>query len=686
MSSPLVSVILIGYNDADRLPRAIESILTQTLHDLELVIVDDASTDGTPDVVSSFVRTDHRVVPIRLDVNSGGCSAPRNAGLNAARGRYVMFADSDDEYEMHACMNLVSAAEEWNADLVCGTAVRLIEASGERIRWRPELHSDRRAVTSLAQCTDLLYDTIAVNKIYRRDFLVRNGIHFPEGVLFEDQPFTLECMMRAQTIGVIPEDVYVWHVVREGDQISITQSRRELRNLRDRITVNQMMDALIGSDDAVAEAKQVKFLRHEAYLYLSTIADSADDTARDLMALLAPYIAAQSIEAFDAVRPLVRVALYGLLIDDLELLRSAMRFETWASVVDARLVHEEGRTFWRAPEGEQVLGRSPRYWLDVSALRLLRVPFSQRRYLHLVHRLDEGPGGLEVEITTVDYAGDLADLEHAVLTLSASQGRRWELPLHRVSAADGVITWRAHGRLKGLHVLRAGLHGSVGVAMERGGYENLTPVRAVRDHRITLEHPESHWGAPDAIEIVPAQRGGLLWRATGRSTSLGSALRRLRSRNHHVPSGRSAVQLPGDRAAVVLAMAPRPGVGPASPPSVELDDWVHSLGDGTYLLVVDNAEDPIPVPTRWRGSARTITHEQWGDLVQRPEALALVCGDDPRVLEPAHQVNIPTILFRPDRSAIEYALAPIDAPEHATTMEALIVAADAVLARRGEPG
>lgn len=693
MSRPLVSVILIGYNDAGRLPRAIESVLAQTLHDLELIIVDDASTDETPDVVSSFVRRDPRIVPIRLAANSGGCSAPRNAGLDAARGVYVMFADSDDEYEMHACMNLVSAAEEWNADVVCGTAVRLIEASSERIRWRPDLHGERRVVSQLMDCPDLLYDTIAVNKIYRRDFLTENLIRFPEGVLFEDQPFTLEAMLRAHAIGIIPEDVYIWHVVRDSDQSSIsqssiTQSRRELRNLRDRITVNEMMDTLIGTDAAVAEAKQVKFLRHEAYLYLTTIADSDDDTAHELMALLSPYVARQAAQAFDAVRPLVRVALYGLLTDDLALLRSAMRFENWASVVDAHPVEEDGRVFWRPPTGDPVLARSPRYWLDVSALRLMAIPFSQRRYLHLVHRLDEGAAGLDVEIATVDYANDLADISHAVLTLSASQGRRWELPLQRASTSEGVITWRGTGRLKGLHVLRSGLRGSVGVALVRGGVENLTAVRAVAGHRVTVEHREGLWGGPDAIEIVPAERGGLSWQATGKATSLGSALRRLRGGTVHPAPAREAVELTGDRHVVVLAMAPRPGVGPASPPSVDLERWVHAMGDATYLLVLQDAADPIPVPTRWRGAARTISHEQFDALIARPlsqpGAIALVCGDDPRALVPAHEAHIPTIPYRPERFAIEYALAPVDAPEYATTMDALIAAVAATLAQRGE--
>lgn len=672
MNAPLVSIVLIGFDDAERLPRAIDSVLNQTLHNFELIIVDDASTDATPGVVAEYQRRDPRIRSIRLATNSGGCSAPRNAGLEAATGNYVMFIDSDDEYERHACMNLLRAAQDWNADLVCGTAVRLISDSAERIRWRSELHCDRRLVNDLASCPDLLYDTIAVNKIYRRSFLNDHHIRFPEGVLFEDQPFTLMCFLRAQSIGVIPEDVYLWHVVREsGAGTSITQSRRELRNVRDRITVNRLMDGVIVSNDAILEAKQEKFLRHEAYLYLSTIADSDDDQAHELMAQFAPYVAEQSVTSFDAVRPLVRVALYGLLTDDLALLRSAMRYENWASVIDTQLVRESGRTFWHNAAGEQVLHRSPHYWLDVTSLRLLQIPFSQRRYLHLVRRIEVGRGGVEVEIATTDYANDLAGVEHAALCLSASQGRRWELRLERASELDGVITWRGSGYFTGGHRVHSGMHGSVGLVMKRAGSENVTAVRALDEVNIRVAHAESLWAGPDGIDISEGERRGLAWRATGRSSSVGSLLRRLRPPAGAVSSP-DPLELPAGQKIVVVAMAPRAGVGPASPPSIDLDALISAVGNEMFVLVVHCAADPISVPTRMRGSARSISENQCTAILVQPDVVDVVIGDDNAVLSRARSQGIATIAFRPDRGALEYTLAPVDVPEVITSMVALI--------------
>jgi glycosyltransferase involved in cell wall biosynthesis len=682
MSDPLVTVILIGYNDAARLPRAIESILGQTLHDLELIIVDDASTDSTAEVISEVCQRDSRVKSIRLPRNSGGCSAPRNAGLDAARGSYVMFADSDDEYEKHACMNLLSAAEEWGADLVCGTAVRVVGEKGERVRWRPELHSKRLVVNSLNDCTDLLYDTIAVNKIYRRDFLNSNSIRFPEGVLFEDQPFTLQCFLRARIIGVIPEDVYYWYVTKAS--ASITQSRHERRNLEDRLTVNRLMDELIGSNSAIKEAKEEKFLRHEAYLYLSTIASADEQTARELMGLLVPYIAEQSVESFDALRPLVRVAMYGLLTDDLNLLRSAMRYENWASVVDSVLVREAGRTFWRAPDETELMHRSSRYWLDVTSMQLLGIPFSQRRYLHVVQRMEPTSAGIDTEITTVDFASDLESVNEATVVLSASKGRRWELQLRRVSESAGVITWRGSGHLSSNHVLRSELGGWVGIAITLNGIENLTAVRALSPVGVQVGHVDEIWGGSEAIDFAPADRAGVTWHASGRTRSLGSAFRRLRARSHHTQQSPERVELPADRLAVVLAMEPRRGLGPASSTSVELSAWIKGLGDRTYLLVVQNSADPnfadpIAVPTRMRGCVRSISVDQFDELITGQDAIALVCGDATDALNRAHAHKIPVLKFRPQRGALEYGLDPIDAMEYANTLEQLVAQAESVL-------
>ncbi|MYR61075.1 glycosyltransferase, partial [Streptomyces sp. SID625] len=109
---PDVSVVVIVYNDEERLSTAVGSVLEQTLRNVEVIIADDCSTDGSFAVAQALAAAHPgKVRAIRLPENSGGCGEPRNQGVKAARGRYVMFLDSDDTLERNACRNMVEAAD-----------------------------------------------------------------------------------------------------------------------------------------------------------------------------------------------------------------------------------------------------------------------------------------------------------------------------------------------------------------------------------------------------------------------------------------------------------------------------------------------------------------------------------------------------------------------------------------------
>ena len=167
VAAPDVSVVVIGYNDAANLPKAVRSILGQTLHNLEVVIVDDHSSDETPQVCARLAAEDPRVRHHRLAENSGGCSKPRNTGIEHARGRYVMFLDSDDSLDRHACLNMLQAAEEYDADLVSGVCIRRhLNRSGliEDVPWWPEMYTERKVLENVADMPDLLRDTLSTNK------------------------------------------------------------------------------------------------------------------------------------------------------------------------------------------------------------------------------------------------------------------------------------------------------------------------------------------------------------------------------------------------------------------------------------------------------------------------------------------------------------------------------------------
>lgn len=548
MSSPDVTVVVISFNDARRLTRAIASVQRQTLRNLEIIIVDDASTDDTESVVRTLRVTDPRIRYERLPQNSGGCSLPRNRGFDLATAPWVMFCDSDDEYERHACKNLLQAAERLEADIVCGTVERVDVASGRTKRWRPEVHEVEFVADGLAQFPDLLYDTISVNKIYRRSLLEENGIRFPEGLLFEDQLFTLEAFASAGRVAAIPEVVYRWHVDRLSDEPSITQRRHEAHNVDSRIAINRRIDTFLadrGMHD-IQRIKDLKFLRHDLYLYLSSMLEVDDETAQTLIHHLIPYVSSVNLEPAWQLRPALRVAIYHLLVDDLAGIRAAMRFIKWASVVEVPILAADARELWGCEHlatGPDAAGRSARDWLDVTELRIPTIPFTQRRYLHRLTSVTVADRVVTAAGTSVDYDGSLAEADQIEFRLLINGDRTVASVPATWTAHDGRLRhWKAEGPLTS-HLgrkLTAKDRGTVGLALIRGGRENVTSARAAEADlpRARVRYfGRSEPLGPKSIDLIAHDNGAVGWRAV-RTSGTRNRLARAQEQWFRIPGSR----------------------------------------------------------------------------------------------------------------------------------------------------
>lgn len=360
-TTPDVSVVVIVYNDEERLPRAVESVLEQTLDNLEVLVVDDASTDGSF-AVAQRLAADHpdKVRAIRLAENSGGCSRPRNEGIAQARGTYVMFLDSDDVLERHACKNMLVAAEETNSDLVSGLCVRVqLSGRGKVTPWYPALYRSRVTYESLADNPDLLFDTLSTNKCYRRSFLMDSDLRFPEGVHYEDLLFSAHAYVAASRITLIPNTVYHWNVNEKEGERSISNRRDEIRNFVDRLTVHRGIDRLLaehGTPELVLQ-KQVKFLKHDLVLYLWHLPFADDEYRVEIMALAREYLAGFSDEAFREVTREHAIAAYLLVQDDWANLEPAIDHLLNRRKLTTPLPQVDGRRYWCTEHLDDPLGR-----------------------------------------------------------------------------------------------------------------------------------------------------------------------------------------------------------------------------------------------------------------------------------------------------------------------------------------
>ncbi|MDX3541703.1 bifunctional glycosyltransferase/CDP-glycerol:glycerophosphate glycerophosphotransferase [Streptomyces europaeiscabiei] len=375
---PAMSVVVIVYNDEARLAKAVRSVLEQTLRSVEVVIVDDHSTDGSYEVAARLAA-EHpgRVRAYRLPVNSGGCGAPRNQGIRETRGEYVLFLDSDDVLERNACRNMLEAAETTGADLVSGLCVRVHVDTRTRkeVKWYPWLYTRTRTLDSISELPDLLvYDTLSTNKCYRRDFLVDNGLLFPVGIHYEDLFFSAQAYAAARRITLIPNRVYDWNVVQNSgkSEASISNRRAEIANFAHRMEIHRRVDRLL-ADRGMEELKfhkDVKFLKHDLVLHLRDLPFRDAAYRREFAELARAYLASVDPAAYDEVEPIHAICAYLLRMGDWDNLLPAVDTLTNRDKVSAPLAERDGRIYWCADHldspGEE--GEFARRVLDVTEL------------------------------------------------------------------------------------------------------------------------------------------------------------------------------------------------------------------------------------------------------------------------------------------------------------------------------
>lgn len=219
-----------------------DSIMNQTLSDIEIIIVDDASTDDTPKIASQLALRHKNInfLPLSASLGPGGA---RNKALQQATGEYISFIDSDDWIDLNYLELMYKKAQEVNADIATCSLMREYDynitnpiykckydqtyvLSGE-IAFRIMTNEYNYGIKFLPS---------ALNKIYRKTFLTDNSLTFPEHIFFEDQPFSYSCTLAANKVVCVPHVVY-HHYKRLG---SIVQSFSK-KNIDDMMTAYQMI-------------------------------------------------------------------------------------------------------------------------------------------------------------------------------------------------------------------------------------------------------------------------------------------------------------------------------------------------------------------------------------------------------------------------------------------------------------
>ena len=257
---PTASIVIPAYNAANFVQEAIRSAQEQTLKDVEIIVVDDCSTDATWDIVQAAAARDPRILPLRR-TRRGGPSAACNDGFDRASGHWIALLDADDLFLPERMERLITLAEKWGADLIADNLLRRDFATGTDLgmHFPDEIltHEGPLTLSQMLQRDMPDQPTHAklgfVQPIKRRDFLRRNQVRFAEDIgAGEDFLFYYECVARGARFHLTPEAYYVYRV-RQG---SVSNSRSAIPHFS---AANRRMLRL---SSGLGDPEVMRLLRH----------------------------------------------------------------------------------------------------------------------------------------------------------------------------------------------------------------------------------------------------------------------------------------------------------------------------------------------------------------------------------------------------------------------------------------
>ena len=283
MNPPKVSVIIPVYNTGNYLRDCLDSVVNQTLKDIEILCADDGSTDGSPAILREYAAKDSRIRVFTQKHSNAG--AARNMGLAHAAGEYLAFLDSDDYYEPLMLEHMLACAQDRAADVVVCRLKICDEDSGklEEADWsvKKELLPEKHIFTFRDIERDCFLSILGFNwdKLFKRSLAEENQLSFQSQGVYNDSLFTYSALVCAKTITVLDEALVVHRYRTARD--SISDRRAAYTDCAYRFLQGLKAFLVRTGNDARYERDFVNYAIH--LLYIDLIAEGRDAASRKAM-------------------------------------------------------------------------------------------------------------------------------------------------------------------------------------------------------------------------------------------------------------------------------------------------------------------------------------------------------------------------------------------------------------------
>lgn len=230
-----VSVIIPIYNKSQYISECLNSVLTQTLEDIEIICIDDGSTDDSVEIVEFFAESHDNIILIKKE--NEGVGKARNLGIETATKKYICFMDPDDYYPDDEILKTLYNLAEFNDVKICGGSFSSIKNGKLKTDYSYPNEGYRFSKEGIIEYSDYQFDYGFHRFIYRRDMILEKNIRFPNYIRFQDPPFFVSCMISAGSFYATPTETYRY---REGYKKLEWNLSKKIDNLQGMLEILDM--------------------------------------------------------------------------------------------------------------------------------------------------------------------------------------------------------------------------------------------------------------------------------------------------------------------------------------------------------------------------------------------------------------------------------------------------------------
>ncbi|SEL22121.1 Glycosyl transferase family 2 [Methanobrevibacter gottschalkii] len=260
-----LSVVVLVYNTEIYLRDCLDSLVNQTLNDIEIICVNDESTDNSLNILNKYAKK-YDNLKIINQKNQGGAIAGNN-GLKIAKGEYVAIIDSDDIVVHDAYEKLYKKAKETDSDIVSGKPNIYMGYYQREVTHKNNIW-DNEKTFKIDETLDIFYDVFYWNKIYKRSLITNHDIYMIPGKIYADVPLVFRAYLFANKISIIPDVVYLWRkreteaIIKGNVETSVSKSLLDIDNMKDRLSTYYYLK------DYFKEAEKEQYFNNVIKTYL----------------------------------------------------------------------------------------------------------------------------------------------------------------------------------------------------------------------------------------------------------------------------------------------------------------------------------------------------------------------------------------------------------------------------------